>query len=67
MQLAAILAKRCEPGNNNSNNSVFDWNSVTYFQFWFIGAAYQGLAGRFGHASILAFSGLSRVLSQSAG
>jgi len=40
MQLAAILAKRCEPGNNNSNNSVFDWNSVTYFQFWFIGAPY---------------------------
>jgi hypothetical protein len=53
VDLIAVLARRCEAGENDAKYAFFDWNTVTDFKLRFVGAAYKRLAWRFFHVPIM--------------
>ena len=54
MNVAAPFARRCKAGDDHPDHAVLDWNGITDFELRFVGAAYEGLACRFFHLSIVA-------------
>ena len=54
MRFVDLWTGRNVAGENHSDHAFLDYNSVTDFELWFIGVAFDCVSGRLLHFSIMA-------------